>query len=179
MPPRKTGHPKKPRGTDARQLIAALRDAGIAREDITTTADQHLQVRCPDGAVVTIPSDLSVSRTYANSRKELAAHGVSIPARGGTSARGGGGKQVRRPQARWFGRVTRWETGEPYGLVTTRDNITWFISRRLLDPGVADGLAFGRFGTFSGNPVPDLHKRYPHAMHIRLASPPAREGQSA
>ena len=70
--------------------------------------------------------------------------------------------------------VTRWNPGETYGLATSRDKITWFISRSRLRPGVAEELAEGRFVTFTGNPVPDLHQRYPHASDVRPAEPPAR-----
>jgi len=82
----KKGQPRKWRGTDARQLIAALKKAGIKGEDIWYSADNHIQIRCPDG----------------------------------------------------------------------------------------EELAEGRFVTFTGNPVPDLHQRYPHAVDVRPAEPPAR-----
>ena len=174
MPSKKL--PKKTRGTDARQMISALRRAGVAREDIVLTSDGHLQVTCP-GGLVTMPSDLSQSRAYANSRKELAAHGVHIPARGG-GARRGPVREKQHQQHRRRGQVTRCSSGETYALVTTANgdgDTTWFISRQRLRPDVAAGLVFGRFVTFTGNPVPDLHQRYPHADNVRLDGPPPPE----
>ena len=171
----KKGQPRKWRGTDARQLIAALKKAGIKGEDIWYSADNHIQIRCPDGEVVTLPSDLSAARTYANARRQLGLHGAAIPARGGGGSRNDHGRPERHNgHHRRLAMVTRWKPGETYGLATTRDKITWFISRSRLRPGVAEELAEGRFVTFTGNPVPDLHQRYPHASDVRPAEPPAR-----
>jgi trans-aconitate methyltransferase len=167
MPPKQ--HPRKPRGTDARQLIAALRKAGVSSQDIVLTSTGHLQVTCP-GGVVTLPSELSQARTYANSRKTLADHGVHIPARGG-SARRGTVRQKHYQQARQAGMITRCKDHELYALVTTQDGVTWFISKSHLRPDVAQELAERRFVTFTGNPVPELHKRYPQAADVRLAAP--------
>jgi hypothetical protein len=170
----KNGQPRKWRGPDARQLISALKATGIKNEDIGYSADNHIQVRCPDGVTVTIPSDLSAARTYANARKQLADHGVDIPARGGGGGRGNRFRTRQQAHHRRLGMITRWVPEETYALVTTRDRITWFISRPRLRPDVAEELAEGRFVTFTGTPVPDLHQRYPHANDVRPAEPPAR-----
>ena len=83
MAGRQKRQPAKLRGSDARQLVSALRNAGVKGGDITLTGDGHLQVRCPDGELVILPSDVSAARTYANSRRDLAV----VPGRGGDVVR--------------------------------------------------------------------------------------------
>ena len=178
MAGRQKRQPAKLRGSDARQLVSALRNAGVKGGDITLTGDGHLQVRCPDGELVILPSDVSAARTYANSRRDLAVHGVDIPSRGGNAGRGNRYRSRPQQDHRRLGQITRWLDGEPYALVTTAGDgkITWLISRSRLRPGVRDALAPGRLVTFTGNPVPDLHKRYPLARDVRLAEPPGNSG---
>jgi hypothetical protein len=164
--PKKPSRPKIARGTDARQMIRALRKAGVANADITVTGNGHLRVLCPDSSIVTLPSDLSEPRTYANNRRELAQHGVSIPSRGGAAR--GGTRQRPQHHARRTGQITHWDPQATYALVTSDDGMTWFMSRTDMHPDLEDQLGYGQEVSFTGHPVPDLHKQWPQAREVRL-----------
>jgi hypothetical protein len=164
---RTTTHaPKRWPSKEAREIAAAVhRDGGT----IELTAKGRLRVTGPAGTAIVSGSPCgsgagghALGNALAAIRRET---GLRIaPAPPKPSKRRA--PKPRAPAATRRGTVTRWVTGEPYGLITDEHGRTWFVPRYDLPEALARLIRHGTAVTFTGSP--DTGKPHPETRHIRV-----------